>query len=106
MNKLKLIPILFLALALSAMQFDRKVFDKPGPPVTPITFTYQRLTLLDPGKVWVDGSGLHIRNRVETGKVSGGINGFARFVYNADLNFNGIPSEDAILLHESVSGKA
>ena len=97
MNTHKGVLIFALTFVLSAVHFNPAVLAKPAPPVTPVFFSYQRLNVLDPGKVWVDAQGLHIRDRVETGTLSGSINGFARFVYNADLKIaNAIPDPTAI----------
>ena len=48
-------------------------------------FEYQRLEILNPGRVWTDEEGLHIRGRVDLGVVSGDLQGTARVVYNADM---------------------
>jgi hypothetical protein len=106
MNTQKGILVFALTLALSALQVNPAVLAKPAPPVTPVTFSYQRLNVLDPGKVWVDAQGLHIRDRVETGTLSGSINGFARFVYNADLKFASPTVEDPTAIPASANGTA
>jgi hypothetical protein len=52
-----------------------------------VTFVYQRSGTTDPGTVWFDKTGMHIRDRVDFGYLTGGIQGSARIVYNADLDY-------------------
>ncbi len=74
-----------LALVLSALQING--IARANFPVPSVTFVYQRLSTLEAGRVWTDQSGMHIRDRVDLGLLTGGLQGSARVVYNADLVF-------------------
>ena len=50
-----------------------------------ITFQYQKNQTINPGKTWVDQDGLHIRQRIDIGYISGDLNGLALVEYNADM---------------------
>jgi hypothetical protein len=60
-----------------------------------VTFIYKKTATLNPGKVWMDESGTHIRGRVDAGTVSGDINGTTLVVYNADFAPGIVPSGQA-----------
>src|SRR3970040_2115425 len=85
MNKHKFFAVAALALALflSALQLNGNAL--ASHPVQEITFRYRLLNTVDPGSPWTNPQGLHIRNRVDIGTLSGGIAGTARVVYNADF---------------------
>lgn len=75
-------------------------------PIASVTFGYQQDAVLDPGKVWVDEKGLHIRDRIETGLITGDLAGFARVVYNADLAFYPNLENSAAAIPDPVEGVA
>ena len=85
MNKHKFFVLAALALALflSALQLNGAAL--ASHPVQEITFSYRLVNTVDPGISWTDTEGLHIRNRVDIGILSGDIAGTARVVDIADL---------------------
>lgn len=87
MNRIKfLVAVLGLAFLLSALHVNG--IARAEMPVPLVTFIYQRTSTIQNGRVWTDASGMHIRNRVDLGSLTGDLAGYARVVYNADLVFN------------------
>ena len=84
MRNKKVLLVVLLALVLSVLWLNAGVLATSGP--TQVSFQYTKVKTLNPGKVWIDTFGLHIRGRVDSGIVSGGLKGSAVVVYNADLN--------------------
>lgn len=86
MNKHKIVWFAALALTLlvSALRLDSVALAQ-SPPTKAVTWRYQKTGTIDPGKVWIDKNGYHIRNRVDIGRISGDIQGSALVVYNADF---------------------
>jgi hypothetical protein len=84
MRNKKVLLVVLLALVLSALHLNAEVLATSTP--TQVSFQYIKVKTLSPGKVWVDKFGMHIRGRVDSGVVSGGLMGSAVVVYNADLN--------------------
>jgi hypothetical protein len=79
-----IIGMLALTVFLSAVQVIGIAI--ASPPIQPATFSYTRVSTLRPGRVWVDRDGLHIRDRVDVGVLTGDIEGLAYVDYNADLS--------------------
>jgi hypothetical protein len=96
MNKRRIILIFVLAMLLTSLlavggaQAASPQTRLP-PPSQPVWFLYVRTATLDPGSVWIDKTGFHIRGRVDAGIVKGDVNGSTLVVYNADYKFAGHP---------------
>ena len=86
MNKIKVIALaaVMVAFTLSALLAGRPA--RASHPAETTQFGYVRTGVLEPGITWVDQYGVHIRDRVEVGRISGDLQGSALVVYNADLS--------------------
>jgi hypothetical protein len=84
-HKLFLFAALALVLVLGALQLQGTASAEA--PIRLVSFGYQRVETIEPGEAWLDEAGLHIRGRVDIGVISGGLQGSARVVYNADLQY-------------------
>ena len=92
MNKQKIMSAFVLALFMTTLLAGGSVLAATDKGVA-IAFQYLKIQTLEPGDMWIDTGGLHIRNRVDLGQVSGDISGSALVVYNADFPLS-IPSGD------------
>jgi hypothetical protein len=84
MNRQKIMSAFVLALFMATLLAGGSALAAPDKGV-PFAFQYLKVQTLEPGDMWIDTGGLHIRNRVDLGEVSGDISGSARVVYNADF---------------------
>jgi hypothetical protein len=91
MNKRKLFVLAILALVLLLGVLAAEGAEQQRHPTSPVTFVYTWQGTLDPGRSWVDKSGvLHIRNRVDYGLITGDIQGNATVDYNVDMMGTGL----------------
>ena len=90
MNRQKIMSAFVLALFMATLLAGGSALAAPDKGV-PFAFQYLKVQTLEPGDMWIDTAGLHIRNRVDLGEVSGDISGSVRVVYNADFPLS-IPS--------------
>ncbi len=82
------IAVLVLSTFALAILFGALAVDGPAlarHPDQAVRFAYFRTAIVNPGVEWRDADGMHIRNRVETGYLTGDLQGRTRIVYNADL---------------------
>lgn len=86
-RKLYVIAAIVLALIVSALPLGGVA--RATHPVATVSIAYRRTAVINPGRVWVDPQGTHIRNQLEMGTMTGAVEGTAYVVYNADLNSDG-----------------
>jgi hypothetical protein len=83
MRKNKFLRVVIVALLLSVLPFGGGALATASP--STVSFQYVKVKTVKPGKVWVDKDGMHIRGRVDSGKITGDLKGSAVVTYNADL---------------------
>lgn len=85
MRKLRILTFLTFVLVLLLGAVAAEAGTQDEAPTYPISFTYDRARIIEPGKYWIDEKGVHIRGRVYLGAIGGDLEGTAYVTYNADL---------------------